>query len=223
MIESVSDSSAGRREVSSNLTTEVLTLVPTPDSALSFTLVVDTFTTTTQTPSGPAPVIQLPVQVTGLLAGKTVMISTDTGTKCHPVSSALVADLHNLLTPLATELAKGMAWRDSVDTDGCQAGIPTTSRTISSYLVSGEADFEGGSVLLVQRSDTIRAHGEGAQQQHLLKLDASGTGNAVYYLDVKQGRVIRITTGQELSLTVTTVSGSHQFRQSSRQEFRIAP
>jgi hypothetical protein len=116
-----------------------------------------------------------------------------------------------------------MAWQDSVDTTGCQAAIPTTTRTISSYIVSGEADYEGRPVLLVQRTDTVQAHGEGAQQQHPVKLDAGGTGSAVYYLDTKDGRIVRITAGQELSLTITTSARTYQFKQSSKQEFRLVP
>lgn len=83
--------------------------------------------------------------------------------------------------------------------------------------------YEGRPVLLVQRADIIQAHGEGAQQQHPVKLDASGTGNAVYYLDTKEGRVVRLTAGQELNLTITTSSRVHRFKQSSRQDFRLVP
>ena len=222
-IESQSDSGGSKREVSTNVTNELLSLVPTPDSGISFTAVIDTFSTTTQGLIGSVPVIQLPVQVTGFLAGHALTISSDSSSKCNPVSSALASDLHSLLTPFPTELSPGMAWRDSVDSSGCQAAIPTTSRTISSYVVSGEANYEGQSVLIVQRSDSVQAHGEGAQQQHSMRLDASGTGNAVYYLDTKGGRILRITTGQELSLTITISTGSRQFTQSSKQDFRLVP
>jgi hypothetical protein len=92
-----------------------------------------------------------------------------------------------------------------------------------SFIVSGEAVYEGRPVLLIQRSDTIQAHGEGAQQQHPLKLDATGTGSAVYYLDTSGGRVVRLTTGQELVLTVTTSSKPYHFKQSSTQDFRLLP
>jgi len=69
----------------------------------------------------------------------------------------------------------------------------------------------------------IQAHGEGAQQQHSVKLDAGGTGNALYYLDRNDGRITRITAGQELNLTITTSGKLHQFKQSSKQEFRLVP
>jgi hypothetical protein len=224
-IESQSDSTGSKRETSTNATNELLSLVEAGDSGLSFTAIVDTFSTTGQGMIGPAPVVQLPVQVTGFLSAQTLTISGDTSTniKCNPVFSTLVSDLRNLLPRFPAELSPGKAWRDSVSSTGCQAGIPTTSRTTSAYVVAGEANYEGRPVLVVQRSDMIQAHGEGAQQQHSVKLDAGGTGNALYYLDRKDGRITRITAGQELNLTITTSGKLHQFKQNSKQEFRLVP
>jgi hypothetical protein len=175
---------------------------------------------------GPVESGQLPVQVSGQFTADSLTISSDTSTqngKCSPIRSALVSDLHNLLARFPAQLSRGLAWSDSVNTTGCQAAIPTSSRLTRSFLVAGEAVYEGRPVVLVQRSDTIQAHGEGAQQQHPLKLDATGTGNAVYYLDPKDGRVVRLTADQELLLTITTSSKANQFKQSSKQDFRLVP
>lgn len=223
-IESRSDS-ANNREVSTNITRELVTLSPAAgDSGTSFTAVVDTFSTMTQGLIGPAQPVQLPVQVEGVFASNKLTIKADSSTaKCNPISSALVSDLQNLLTAFPAQLSQGQAWQDSVSATGCQAAIPTTSQMIRSFVVSGEAIYEGRPILLVQRSDSIRGHGEGAQQQHRLTLDASGIGNAVYYLDTKDGRIIRLTTEQELNLTITTSVGPRQFKQISRQDFRLAP
>ena len=221
-IESQSDS-ANNREVSTNTTHELLTLIPA-DSGISFTAVVDTFSTTTQGLIGPMQPVQLPVQVEGVFADGKLTIKTDSSTgNCNPINSALVSDLHNLLTGFPAQLSHEQTWQDSVSTSGCQAAIPTTSRIIRLYTVSGEAVYEGQPVLLVQRADSIQGHGEGAQQQHRLTLDATGIGNAIYYLDTKDGRVVRLTAEQELTLTITTSVGPRQFRQSSRQDFRLTP
>jgi hypothetical protein len=224
-IEGQSESAGNSREISTNVTNELVTLAPVGESGTSVTAVIDTFSTTTQGLIGPVPSIQLPIQVTGLLTSQSLTISSDSSTsnKCNPVYSILVSDLHSLLTRFPAQFSQGMAWRDSVESTGCQAAIPTTTHTISSYVVSGEASYEGRPVLLVQRTDTVQAHGEGAQQQHPVKLDAGGTGTAVYYLDTKDGRIIRITAGQELNLTITTSARIHQFKQSSKQEFRLVP
>jgi len=224
-IESLSGSSS-KREVSTNATHELVTLTPTADSGIVLTAAIDTFSTTTQGQIGPVQSVQLPVEVSGVFTADSLVVSIDTATgtgKCSPTRSALVSDLHSLLVRFPAEMTPGLAWRDSVNSGGCQAAIPTTSRTTRSFAVAGEAIYEGRPVLLIHRSDAIQAHGEGAQQQHPLKLDATGTGSAVYYLDTKTGRVVRLTSSQELSLTITTSSKSHQFKQSSRQDFLLLP
>ena len=221
-IESQSDSGASH-EVSTNITRELVTLTPPGDSGIGFTAVIDTFSSTTQGRIGPVQPIQLPTQVTGIFSDSGLSITADDSNKCNPVGSAIASDLHNLLTRFPAQLSKGLVWQDSVSTAGCQASIPTTSRTLRSYLVSGEAMYEGRPVLIVQRTDAIQAQGEGAQQQHPLKLGASGTGSATYYLDTKDGHVVRLTAEQELLLTITTSGRAYQFKQSSKQDFRLSP
>lgn len=224
-IESLSDSS-NRREVSTNATHELVTLTPTADSGIILTAAIDTFSTTIEGQIGAVQSVQLPVEVSGVFTADSLAVSPDSSTntaRCNPIRSALVSDLHNLLTRFPEQLTPGLAWRDSVNSGGCQAAIPTMSRTTRSFVVSGEAIYEDRPVLLIHRSDAIQAHGEGAQQQHALKLGATGTGSAVYYLDTRTGRVVRLTSGQELTLTITTSSKPHQFKQSSRQDFRLLP
>lgn len=216
--------SRANREISTNITRELVTLTPTEDGAIGFTAVADTFSSTTQGLIGPVQPTQLPVQVSGIFADSAFTITSDGSSgKCNPVSSAIISDLHNLLTRFPSLLTRGLVWKDSASTAGCQAGIPTASRTTRSFVVSGESVYEGQPVLVVQRTDTIQAQGEGAQERHSVKLNASGSGNAIYYLDTRDGRLVRLTTGQELTLTITTSGKAHQFRQNSRQEFRLAP
>lgn len=225
VIESSSDSGGMKRETSANATNELLSLIAAGDSGIRFTAVIDSFSTTSQGPIGPVPALQLPVQIGGLFSGQALTINSEapSGVKCNPIYSTLISDLRILLTPFPAGLSPGSAWRDSVESNGCQAAIPTTSRIVSTYVVSGEANYEGRPVLLVQRSDTIQARGEGAQQQHSMTLDASGIGKVLYYLDTKAGSIVRITAEQELSLIVTTSNKMHQFRQNSKQDFRLAP
>jgi hypothetical protein len=97
--------------------------------------------------------------------------------------------------------------------------VPTTARIARSYVISGEVTYEGLPVVVVQRRDSIHAHGEGAQQQHRLTLDVSGTGNAIYYLNPKNGSIVRLNTGQDLDLVITTSGKIHRFKQSSKQDF----
>ena len=117
------------------------------------------------------------------------------------------------------QFSQGNNWRDSVEFRACQGMVPSTAHITRSFIVSGEITYQGYPVMVVQRTDTIQAHGEGAQQQHPLTLDAKGTGNAVYYVSPKDGRIVRLNTGQDLDLAITVSGKIHHFKQSSKQDF----
>lgn len=219
-IESQSDSGS-HQEVSTNTTHELLTLELAGDT-IHFTAIIDTSLTTTQGTIGPVQSVPLPVQLSGSFVGDSLMISGDSIVeKCNPVSSVLSADLHNLLVRFPVQLSQGSSWGDSVYLTACQGMIPTTAHIVRSYIVSGETAYQGEPVLLIQRADSIHAHGEGAQQQHRVTLDAIGTGNAIYYVTPKDGHVIHVNTGQDLDLAITASGKIHRFKQSSKQEFNF--
>jgi hypothetical protein len=220
-IESRSDSGS-HREISTNATHELLTLELAGDT-IHFIAVVDTFSNTAQGTIGPVQSVQLPVRLSGTFVGDSLIVSTDSVVEnCNPVSSTLSADLHNLLLRFPALLSQGSNWRDSVEFKACQGMIPSTARITRSYIVSGEIVYQGYPVMVVQRTDTIQVHGEGAQQQHPLTLDAKGTGNAVYYVSPKDGRIMRLNTAQDLDLAITLSGKIHHFRQSSKQDFSSA-
>ena len=222
-IESSSPDSVGHREVSTNITHELLTVEPA-DQATTFTVVVDTFATTTQGLIGPVQSVQLPIEISGSLTNNTLTINTETtGERCNAISSMLVTDLHNLLIAFPGQLSSGVSWKDSADVKGCQAGVPTSAHTTRSYVVSGEASYEGQPVLVILRADTTRAKGEGGLQQHRVSIDATGTGTALYYLDTAAGRIVHLAVDQLLNLGVTTSARQFQFKQNSKQDFRIVP
>jgi hypothetical protein len=220
-IESQSDSGS-HREISTNSTHELVMLESIGDT-IHFTAVIDTFSTATQGSIGPAQPVQLPIHFSGIFTGDSLIPSADsTNEKCNPISSALSADLHNLLIRFPAQLSRGTSWRDSVDVKACQGMIPTTVHMSRSYLVTAESVYQGNPALLVQRTDSVQARGEGAQQQHSVILDAKGTGSATYYVSPKDGRIARLTTGQDLELAITVSGKIHHFKQSSKQDYSLA-
>ena len=219
-IESQSDSGP-HREISTNTTHELLTFEPVGDT-IRFTALIDSFSTTTQGVIGPVQSVRLPTQFSGTFVGDSLILTSDSlSEKCDPASSALIGDLRNLLVHFPTQLQQGNSWRDSVELKSCQAMIPTTAQIIRSFVVLGDTDYQGEAMLTVQRIDTIRAHGEGAQQQHRLTLDATGTGTALYLLRPADGHVAHVTTGQDLTIEITTSGRTHHFKQSSKQELSV--
>lgn len=212
---------AGNAELSTNTSHELVTLDST-DLGINFVGVVDGFTTTTQGLMGPVQPVQLPVQVSGSFTPGGLTINSQTpDEKCNPVHSVLFADLYNVLVPFPQQLSPGISWTDSVDVQGCPAGVPTLSHTTRIFTVAGEVTYDGRPAVMVQRVDTTRAQGEGGLQQHRVSINAHGTGTAVYYLDVASGRIMHLTTNQTLLLGVTASSRQFQLKQDSRQEFGI--
>lgn len=217
-IDGKSDSSS-HQESTANTTRESLSLERVGDT-VHFTATVDIFSTTTQGAIGPPQLVLLPVQLSGTFAGDSLTVEADSVVqKCSSVNSALLADLHNVLIHFPTPVLQGSSWRDSVELKTCQGMIPTTARITRSYIVSGEIAYDGDLLLVVQRTDSIQAHGEGAQQQHSVTLDAKGTGNAVYYASPRNGRIMRLNTQQDLDLAITVSGKTHHFKQISKQDF----
>jgi len=219
-IESESDLGS-HSEISTNTTHESLKIELAGDT-IRFTATSDSFSTTTRDSISRPQTAQGPVQVIGSFLNDSLLLSSDSLTKdCTPAKSALTTDLRNLFVRIPSQLVQGTSWKDSVEVMGCQGMIPTTTRTTHSYVASGEATYQGYPVVLVQRVDTIRAHGEGSQQQHRLVLDVTGTGTAIYYLSPGEGHIVRLTTGQDLNLAITASGQTYHFKQNSKQDFNL--
>ena len=211
------------REISTNVTSELLSLEPA-NGTTNFTALIDTAAITTQGLVGSAQSVQLPIQLSGSFTDSSLTIKPETAAgKCNALSSMLATDLHNLLIAFPEQLSTGVSWKDSADVQGCQAGVPTSAHTNRSYVVSGTGSYEGRPVLVILRTDTIHAKGEGGLQQHRISIDATGTGTGLYYLDTGTGHVVRLTVNQILEFGITASARRSLFRQNSKQEFQIVP
>lgn len=222
-IELISDSSS-HRETATNNTHELLTLEAAADTGIGFTAVIDTFSTTTQGLIGRIQTVPLPSQLTGFLTSDSLVIAGQgTNERCSPATSALITDVYNILTPFPTQLSSATNWRDSVEIAGCQAAIPTISHTTRSYTVAGKVLYNGQPVVEIHRTDTTLARGEGGLQQHRVVLEASGTGNAIYYLDTGTGRITHFVLDQELAISITASGKESRFKQNAKEAFTAIP
>jgi hypothetical protein len=214
--------SLSTHEVATNIAHEVLTLERIGDTIQAL-VVADTFAITTQGLLGPARPVSLPIQVTGALTRDGLTVTADsTAEACNPAKSAVESDLHNLVAWFPEQITAGMVWRDSVEMKGCQGMVPTTANIERLYTVIGETNYAGIPVVAIERRDSIHAHGEGAQQQHRLTIDVNGSGTALEYLSTSSGRLVSVTTNQELNLMVGTSAQVRRFKQTLKQELTIA-
>ncbi len=212
--------SASQQRVSNNLTHEVVTL-ETTDSALDAAAVVDTFTTITDNP-GPPSLIQVPTQISASLTARALVIKSF-GESCSPTNSILAADLYSLLVPFPYPLTVGMAWRDTIDIKGCQAGIPMSSHVTRLFTVTGQAPRDVHSLVAVTRVDSADLQGEGGLEQHRVSLRANGTGTATYYLNTETGQVIHLSISQILTFDIITQAKRQEFKQETVEDFAIVP
>ena len=219
-IESATDSGT-HREVSTNNTHEVLTLAVIADT-VRYTATVDSFSTASQGLIGSTQPVSLPVQISGLLDSLNTGIDS-TVQSCDPVRSNLDTDVRNLLIPFPSQLSVGASWRDSVARIACYGTIPVRAIVVRRFSIVGRTSFNGQNAVTVQRADSVTAHGEGRQQQHQLIVDVNGTGTATYYLIPELGRLMHLTTSQDLDFAIRASGRTNRFREAVKEEFSPLP
>ena len=219
-IESSTDSGP-HREISTNNTHEVVALAVAADT-VRYTATVDSFSTASQGLIGTTQPVTLPVQVAGLLDPLSA-IADSAVQSCDPVRSTLETDVRNLLIPFRSQLNVGAMWRDSVARIACYGTIPVRATVIRRFSVVGRTSFNGQSAIAVQRADSVTAHGEGRQQQHQLFVDVNGTGTATYYLIPELGRLVHLTTSQDLDFAIRASGRTSRFREAVKEEFSPLP
>jgi hypothetical protein len=216
-VQGIADSEV-RQEKVSNFTHEVLTFEPLGERLVVRAL-VDAFTLKTEGVVGPAQPVELPIQLSATITPSGVRIEPSANNSCNAAEATVATDLHNLLAPYPARFSKGAVWRDTIIVSGCQAGIPITTTTRRTFRVSGEVMYSGQPLILVQRTDSLSARGEGAYNQHRMMVEGRGVGTALYYLDTVAGEISWLSTSQGSQIRVTTSGRLHAFTQTTNQEF----
>jgi hypothetical protein len=213
--------SASEHQVSTNRTHETIVL-DTTTQGFSILATIDTFSVTTQGLIGPVEHVEVPVSVKATFTTDTFAIPMqNTVGECSPVTSTLVSDLNNLITRFPPQLLQGFRWSDSLEVSGCYATVQTIAHLVRTFVVIGQSSYAGIPVVLVERTDTIHAQGEGVQLQHRITLEAAGSGHSQYFLSQDAGRVIHLSTDQLVKLSVSASKRLYKFTEDSHQEFRL--
>ncbi len=166
-------------------------------------------------------------------ASETVAIAvTDTGMyvvspplpeslRCDEVN-ALIIRARELIPQIPTNLETGMTWTDSSTTEGCRGSIPTVSTAIRTYLVVGDTLYNDEPALLIQKTETISAKGEGNEGQHRVLMTATGSGTANLYFNVLAGSFLGMTGTQTSDLSITASGRVSRFLQRIVQTVRLS-
>lgn len=114
-------------------------------------------------------------------------------------------------------LRPGTAWTDSSTVKACSGTIPVELTSVRVYTVAGDAQGAPGGAIVVERSERIRATGEGTQGQHRIGLQATGSGSARLLLEPASG-LLRLAEGESRTAIVIRSSGrQQQFVQTVRE------
>jgi hypothetical protein len=133
---------------------------------------------------------------------------------CDTSAVVILPVVEEVIPRLPAPLLTETTWTDSVSIPTCQGSIPTTLTRIHTYRVKGELSIDRRTVLVVDRTDKMTVTGEGAQEQHRVKLRADGTGSARLQLDPLTGAVIRSDSHQSSIVAITASGRTRNFVQS---------
>jgi hypothetical protein len=163
-------------------------------------------------------------EISALLGDSTLTINTVTTETCTPANSVLTADLYNLIVPFPARLVPGYAWKDSIEMNLCQTGVPISAKISRSFLVRGDTLYQDKHLVMIARTDSVTMEGAGGLEQHRLTVHAMGTGTAVYYLNPdSSSTVVRLTVKQNIGFELITVEDRSHFTQTLTQEFVLLP
>jgi len=87
------------------------------------------------------------------------------------------------------------------------------------FSVVGKTSFNGQAVVAIQRVDSITAQGAGRQQQHRMVIEAIGSGTATYLLSPELGRLVHLTTTQDLDFIIRAAGRTNRMRETAKEEF----
>jgi hypothetical protein len=103
----------------------------------------------------------------------------------------------------------------------CQGLIPLEISLIRNYQVIGETKTPNHPAILINRSDSTRASGEGSQGQHRIRIEGIGTGQTKIYVDRETGQLINAESEQLMRILTQTSGRETAFIQQTKETIRL--
>jgi hypothetical protein len=83
------------------------------------------------------------------------------------------------------------------------------------YMVKGQAVVRGRTAILLEQQNRTSFAGEGAQEQHRIRVRGDGTGKSQLAVDAVTGALIDVTADNTTLLTITASGRDQRFTQTS--------
>lgn len=132
---------------------------------------------------------------------------------CNNVTLATLTLLQRNVIAVPATPTLGMTWRDSAVVSGCSGSIPVSLSVVRTYKIAREVSYQGQLVLLIERTDSTRATGEGSEEQHRIIITSQGSGSAQLYIDRTTGLLAGTEGEQKADVSVTASGRTQRFTQ----------
>jgi hypothetical protein len=168
-----------------------------------------------------------PLSFTGRLTSGGLVLDSVAGqpltafTGCAPGALNRISTVQRTLMTLPATLTVGQTWTDSSTVPACSGTLPVQLTAVRTYTVAGESRTGRGPVIVIERTDRIRASGEGAQGQHRITLRAEGSGTGRMYLDPATGALLETDGKQRTELAVGASGRIERFVQVVEERTRL--
>ena len=132
---------------------------------------------------------------------------------CNPTRSQLQSDLFDLAVTLPPTLSRQASWSDSLQGNVCLAEIEGTSDAVRHFQVVGDTTVNGEGAIMISRRDSAAIAAEGVVDQHRTAASGTAAANAILYVSVASGKILRITKEQVLLLSIAAEGHTRAFTQ----------
>ena len=164
----------------------------------------------------------LPFMITGRLEPNHITLElprsqADLSTACSNQVMAVIPIIQRSLVLVPLQLHKGLTWTDSVVADICSGPLQTSLSSVRTYLVKGQGVIHDRAVILLEQHNRTSFTGEGAQQQHRIRVRGNGSGKAQLAVDAATGALIEAVADHVTALTIISSGRDQHFTQTSRE------
>lgn len=166
--------------------------------------------------------VTLPFTFTGRLEPNRITLElpkaqTEISASCVNQALAAVPVVQRSLVLVPLQLRTGMTWTDSTTASVCSGPMLVSLSSVRTYVVKGQAVVRGRTSILLDQQNRTSFTGEGAQEQHRIRVRGDGTGRSQLAVDAVTGALVDATAENTTLLTITASGRDQRFTQTSRE------
>jgi hypothetical protein len=145
------------------------------------------------------------------------------GAPCASPAASLLAVVRDLAPALPTPLPRGFRWSETTTHQLCRSGVPLTVTSQHEWLVDGEAQVNGMTLVRLRRETQSTIAGTGSGRRAGASVEGTSKATAEYLLDPAAGRLhsATATSSAELRVRERADAAPITTRQDARQDVTL--